>query len=58
MPEANWIDVTTMQDAARGYRVEIDGNSERSRHALHDWEGFRESEWEMGLPPLPEPTEK
>ena len=58
MQEANWIEVTTMSDRARGYIVEVDGNSDRSRHCLVNWEGYQEGEWEMGLPPLKEPCEK
>lgn len=58
MPEANWIPCTTMEDRSRGYIVEIDSNSDRSRHAKVTWEGYQEDEWEMGLPPQIKPTQK
>lgn len=53
MSGENWIPCTTMADRSRGYIVETDSNSDRSRHAKVDWEGYREDEWKMGFPPPP-----
>lgn len=51
MPKENWIPYPTMAYSSRGYIVEIDSNSDRARHAKVTWEGYREDEWKMGLPP-------
>lgn len=55
----NWVDCTTLTDAARGYEVQTEVNSEKARYRhrknVQTPRGTEvATDWVSGLPPKPE----